>query len=125
LTTTCGIFFLTNKKPVSVTNRFFNIQFDFYLLPENLLMINIMTAITAITIKIPTPIPALKIPSTSSQLVAVNKIIKSNNGFKILWFMVLVFVRIIINVNFQKPTLNHLTIFGKFVTALFMLEDKW
>ena len=37
-----------------------------------------MTAIIAITIKIPTPIPALKMPSTSSQLVKRNEI--RNNG---------------------------------------------
>lgn len=39
---------------------------------------------TAMTIKIPTPIPALKMPSTSSQLVAVNNTNKSKSGFKIL-----------------------------------------
>lgn len=60
----------------------------FYLLPVNLLMINIITAITAMTMKIPTPIPALKMPSTSSQLVAVNKIIKSNSDLIVLWYMV-------------------------------------
>lgn len=88
-------------------------------------MINMITAMTAMTIKMPTPIPALKMPSTSSQLVAVNKIINSNSGFKILFCMVSVFVRIIITVNFLKPTKYDLTIFGKFVTALLMLEDKW
>ena len=61
---------------------------NFYLRPVNLLMINMITAMTAMTINIPTPIPALKIPSTSSQLVAVNNMNKSNNGFKILLFMI-------------------------------------
>ena len=64
---------------------------NFYLRPVNLLMINMITAMTAMTINIPTPIPALKIPSTSSQLVAVNNMNKSNNGFKILLFMMLQF----------------------------------
>lgn len=44
-----------------------------------------MTAITATTMKIPTPIPALKIPPTTSQLVNENNTKKSINNLLILF----------------------------------------
>ena len=48
-----------------------------YLLPKILLIIKIITAIIATTIKIPTPIPALKIPSITEQLENENNTTKS------------------------------------------------
>ena len=50
-----------------------------------------MTAMTAMTINIPTPIPALKMPPMTSQLENENKIIESNENFKILFCMISVF----------------------------------
>ena len=48
-----------------------------YFLPKILLIIKIITAIIATTIKIPTPIPALKIPSITEQLENENNTTKS------------------------------------------------
>lgn len=48
-------------------------------------------AITAITIKIPTPIPALNIPSITEQLVNEISTIKSINNLVISFFMILYF----------------------------------
>lgn len=61
-----------------IYNRSFSFRVN-YFFPPILLIINIITAIIAITIKIPTPIPALKIPSTTSQLEnEINTIISIN-----------------------------------------------
>lgn len=62
-----------------------------YFLPPILLIIKIITAIMAMTMKIPTPIPALKIPSMTSQLVAVSRIKKRSDNLRILFCMVSVF----------------------------------
>ena len=48
-----------------------------YFLPKILLIIKIITAIIATTIKTPTPIPALKIPSITEQLENENNTTKS------------------------------------------------
>lgn len=54
-------------------------------------MIKTTMAITAITIKIPTPIPALNIPSITEQLVNEISTIKSINNLVISFFMILYF----------------------------------
>jgi hypothetical protein len=59
-----------------------------YFLPKILLMIKTTMAITAITIKIPTPIPALNIPSITEQLVNEISIIKSINNLVISFCMI-------------------------------------
>ena len=58
---------------------------------ENLLIKKMISAITAITINIPTPIPALKIPSIAEQLVSIipitdNNATLVNNDFMISLF---------------------------------------
>jgi hypothetical protein len=62
----------------------------FYLL-KTLAKIQIMIAIIKITINIPTPIPALKMSPTSSQLVNENSINNTINNLVILFCMILSF----------------------------------
>jgi hypothetical protein len=62
-----------------------------YFLPKILLIIKATIAITAITIKMPTPIPALNIPSTTEQLVNESNIIKSIINLVISFCMILYF----------------------------------
>jgi hypothetical protein len=62
----------------------------FYFL-KNLLKIQIIIAIIKTTIKIPTPIPALKMSPTSSQLVNENSITNTINKRVILFCMILLF----------------------------------
>ncbi len=44
----------------------------------------------AITIKTPTPIPALKIPSTTEQLESENNSAKTNSNLNGFFFMILI-----------------------------------
>ncbi len=57
----------------------------------NRVTINTTTAIIAITIKIPAPIPTLKMPSTTEQLEKVSKMDKRNANLNGLFCMVFVF----------------------------------
>jgi hypothetical protein len=54
-----------------------------------LLTINNIMAMTAITIKIPTPIPALNIPPMTSQLFIVKRMVKAINNFVILFCIII------------------------------------
>ena len=63
----------------------------FYLLPKTLLIIKIIIAIIKITIKIPNPIPALKMSPITSQLVNENSITNTINILVILFCMILSF----------------------------------
>ena len=62
----------------------------FYFL-KTLLIIKTITAITAITIKMPTPIPALNIPSIIEQLENEISTIKSINNLVNFFCMILCF----------------------------------
>jgi hypothetical protein len=62
----------------------------FYFL-KNLAKIQITIAMIKITIKIPTPIPALKMSPTNSQLVNENSITNTINNLSILFCMILMF----------------------------------
>lgn len=64
--------------------------FMFYLL-KTFAKIQIMITITKITIKIPTPIPALKMSPTNSQLVNENSMNNTINNLVILFCMILGF----------------------------------
>jgi hypothetical protein len=63
-------------------------NFFVYFLPKILLIIKTTMAITTITIKIPTPIPALNIPSIMEQLVNEISTIKRTNNRVISFFMI-------------------------------------
>lgn len=63
----------------------------YYFLPKILLMIKIIIAITATTIKMPTPTPALNIPSIIEQLENDINTIKSINNLVSLFRMILCF----------------------------------
>ncbi len=63
----------------------------FYLLPKTLLIIKIIIAIIKITIKIPNPIPALKMSPITSQLVNENSITNTINKRVIFFCMILLF----------------------------------
>ncbi len=62
-----------------------------YLLPNILAKIQMIIATIKITIKIPNPIPALKMSPTSSQLVNENSITNTINNLNILFCMMLSF----------------------------------
>ncbi len=62
-----------------------------YLLPNILAKIQMIIATIKITIKIPNPIPALKMSPTSSQLVNENSITNTINNLVILFCMMLSF----------------------------------
>ena len=64
-----------------------------------------ITAITAITINIPTPIPALKIPPITSQLVSENRTISIRDNFSTLFCMTLSFKFVLAYVGFKFPTM--------------------
>ncbi|WP_218043845.1 hypothetical protein, partial [Flavobacterium gawalongense] len=72
---------------IEILNRLSTI----YFLSKILLMIKTITAITAITIKIPTPIPALNIPSITEQLVNEISTIKRTNNLVIFFCMIFYF----------------------------------
>jgi len=59
----------------------------YYFLPKTLLIIRTTIAIIATTIKIPTPTPALNIPSITEQLVNEINTIKSINNRVIFFCM--------------------------------------
>ena len=54
---------------------------------------------TAITMKTPNPIPALKIPPTAEQLESSVKKISINEGVNIVFFMIIKFIVWNTNVN--------------------------
>ncbi len=58
-----------------------------YLLPNIFAKIQIIIATTKITIKIPNPIPALKMSPITSQLVNENSITNTINNLSILFCM--------------------------------------
>ncbi len=60
---------------------------SFYLLPNILAKIQIIIATIKITIKIPNPIPALKMSPITSQLVNENSITNTINNLSILFCM--------------------------------------
>lgn len=62
-----------------------------YFLPNILAKIQIIIATIKITMKIPNPIPALKMSPTSSQLVNENSITNTINNLSILFCMMLSF----------------------------------
>lgn len=62
-----------------------------YFLPNILAKIQMIIATIKITIKIPNPIPALKMSPTSSQLVNENSITNTINNRVILFCMMLSF----------------------------------
>lgn len=76
------------KNPRYENNRDF---FMSYLLPNILAKIQMIIATIKITIKIPNPIPALKMSPTSSQLVNENSITNTINNLVILFCMMLSF----------------------------------
>jgi len=63
----------------------------FYFLPNIFAKIQIIIAMIKITIKIPNPIPALKMSPTNSQLVNENSITNTINNLSILFCMILSF----------------------------------
>lgn len=62
-----------------------------YYLLKNRVKIQITIAIINITMKIPTPIPALKMSPITSQLVNENSITNTINNLSILFCMILLF----------------------------------
>ena len=64
---------------------------NFYFLPKSLLTRKSITAITATTIKIPTPIPALNMPPITSQLVNENNTTISSSVLVKIFFMIFCF----------------------------------
>jgi len=66
---------------------FFLLFIDNYLLPNILAKIQIIIATIKITIKIPNPIPALKMSPITSQLVNENSITNTINNLSILFCM--------------------------------------
>jgi hypothetical protein len=72
-----------------------------YFLPKTLLIIRMIIAIIATTIKIPTPTPALNIPSITEQLVNEINTMKSINNLVIFFCMGFYFL-VYINIKVQN-----------------------
>jgi hypothetical protein len=68
--------------------EFFCIKELGYFFPNNLLTIKRIIANIAITIKIPTPIPALNIPSTREHPVSDNTTVNSSNSLIVLFCII-------------------------------------
>ena len=66
--------------------------FYVYLLPKSFAKMKMIIAIIKITMKIPNPIPALKMSPITSQLVNENSITNTINILSILFCMILSFI---------------------------------
>ena len=66
--------------------------FYVYLLPKSFAKMKMIIAIIKITMKIPNPIPALKMSPITSQLVNENSITNTINILSILFCMILIFI---------------------------------